>query len=231
MDVIVEKLTKKYGETTVLNDFSSSFTGGKVSVIMGKSGIGKTTLLNCIAGLADYEGKIYGVQKTSYVFQEDRLIPNLSVYDNLDFILDKNIKKEEKPKIIKEILCDVELVDKATELPETLSGGQKKRVSLARAYIAGRNVILLDEPLNSLDTGLKAKMYALFIRLTEKFGSTAIYCTHDIDEALSVADEIKIMDGKGIIYSHVFETEKSGRDVTDAESVEVRKKIINILSE
>ena len=229
MNVTIEKLSKKYGEKVVLKDFSVSFEEKKVSVVMGKSGIGKTTLLNCIAGLTDYEGEITGAEKVSYVFQEDRLIPHLNVFDNLDFIIDKTVKKEERYKKIKEILSDVELIDKATAPPDSLSGGQKKRVSFARAYLSDGKVVLLDEPLNSLDTGLKARMCDLFIRLTEKFGSTAVYCTHDTDEALSVADEIMIINGSGVEYSHRFLSEKKGRDITDAECVEVRKNIIKIL--
>ena len=154
MDITVKRLTKSYGEKTVLKDFSATFKEGKVTVIMGKSGSGKTTLLNCIASATSYDGEISGAGEVSYVFQEDRLVPHLTVYGNLTLCLNVQDKREKAEKI-RGILEKFDMKDTADCISENLSGGEKKRVALARAFLSGREVMLLDEPFNSLDFGLK----------------------------------------------------------------------------
>ncbi|MBO4323093.1 MAG: ATP-binding cassette domain-containing protein [Clostridia bacterium] len=228
MDIIVKELSKKYDNIGVLNKFSAIFKENKVTVVMGKSGTGKTTLLNCVANLVDYEGEIIGADGVSYVFQEDRLIPHLTVYDNLYIALSEK-NKTVKEFRIKEILAAVELTDKAAKLPGELSGGEKKRVSLARAFIAKGGTILLDEPLNSLDLGLKRKIDEYFLSIIEREKKTAIYVTHDVDEALFVADTIMVLNNGEVAWSYDFFSDKSNRKITDEESVKVREKLINFL--
>ena len=228
MDITVKKLSKKYGDKIVFDDFSVTFESGKVTVIMGKSGSGKTTLLNCIAGLTGYDGEIDGISGVSYVFQDDRLIPNLTVYDNLDITVeepDKEIKNER----IKNILSALDLTDKAAKLPAELSGGEKKRVALARAFLSRGNLMLLDEPLNSLDIGLKRRVDEYFLDIVKKENKTAIYVTHDLDETLFVADAVTVIGDGGAVWSYKFVTDKSERKITDEESVAARAKLIELL--
>ncbi|MBO6262855.1 MAG: ATP-binding cassette domain-containing protein [Clostridia bacterium] len=227
MDIEIRELTKKYDSKSVFERFSVTYKSGKVTALMGKSGVGKTTLLNCIAKTLPFDGgSIGGANDVSFVFQEDRLIPHLNVYDNLDFICkDKKMKDG-----IVGVLKDVDMLDKIKSFPSELSGGQKKRVALARAFLSESKLMLLDEPMNSLDFGLKLKMYRLFLNLIKESGKTAIYVTHDIDEALSVADEISVISNSEEVYRYAFLSDKNERNISNEECVGVRRKLMNLLS-
>ncbi|MBE5742490.1 MAG: ATP-binding cassette domain-containing protein [Clostridiales bacterium] len=229
MDIVVKNLTVKYGENVIFNDFSASFAYGETSVIMGKSGIGKTTLLNCIADLLPYEGSVEGVDGVAYVFQDDRLIKGLTVYENLDFALSGVMEKDERVKNIKAVLEDVELINKVSSFPTELSGGEKKRVSLARAFLSPKKILLMDEPLNSLDLGLKSRITDLFLDLKSKYGKTVITVTHDVEDALSIADKISVIDKGKEVYQYTFTDSPKGRDIYGEECNEVRKIISNCL--
>ena len=181
----IKDLSKRYGNLTVYENFNLSIEEGKIIGILGESGSGKTTLLNCIAGLTEFGGSIPKL-KCSYVFQTPRLVPNLTVKDNLKLIC----KDENK---ISDMLAKVHLEDKAESYPIRLSGGQAQRVSLARAFLFDGDIILLDEPLSSLDLKLKKEITDLFLSIWNEDKRTAIYVTHDIDEAAYMAHRIIIL--------------------------------------
>lgn len=230
--MVVKKLCKRYrtesGEKIVFDNFSAEFKDGKVTAVMGSSGIGKTTLLNCIAKLTDYDGEIAGVGSSAYVFQEDRLIPDKTVYDNIDFVMQTE-DADERKKRIKNALSVTELLSEAFKYPSELSGGQRKRVSLARAFASGRDLMLLDEPLSSLDIGLKFRIFDVMKKVFKSDSKTVIMVTHDVDEALTLADEIVIIEKGGVAYRKVFSTDLFDRDITDDECNRIRKEIIEIL--
>ena len=230
--MVVKKLCKRYrtesGERIVFDNFSAEFKDGKVTAVMGSSGIGKTTLLNCIAELTDYDGEIAGVGSSAYVFQEDRLIPDKTVYDNIDFVMQTE-DADERKKRIKNALSVTELLSEAFRYPSELSGGQRKRVSLARAFASGRELMLLDEPLSSLDIGLKFRIFDVMKKVFKSDSKTVIMVTHDVDEALTLADEIVIIDKGGVAYRKEFSTDLFDRDITDDECNRIRKEIIEIL--
>lgn len=230
--MVVKKLCKRYrtesGERIVFDNFSAEFKDGKVTAVMGSSGIGKTTLLNCIAKLTDYDGEIAGVGSSAYVFQEDRLIPDKTVYDNIDFIMQTE-DADERKKRIKNALSVTELLSEAFRYPSELSGGQRKRVSLARAFASGRDLMLLDEPLSSLDIGLKFRIFDVMKKVFKSDSKTVIMVTHDVDEALTLADEIVIIEKGGVAYRKEFSTDLFDRDITDDECNRIRKEIIEIL--
>ena len=226
MSVEIKGLIKNYDSTEVFGGLNLTVKANKVTVIMGASGSGKTTLLNCIAGLTPYDGEISGVNGASFVFQEDRLVPFMSVYENLDFTLQKSVNKAERKEKILAMIKSVGLEDKINSIPDELSGGQKKRVSLARAFLSDSNLILMDEPLNSLDLGLKIKIAQLIETLTEKYNKTVIFVTHDIDEALSIADDIVVIGKGGIIYSHEFISTAKGRNTLSDECNAVKSKLL-----
>lgn len=230
--MVVKKLCKRYrtesGEKIVFDNFSAEFKDGKVTAVMGSSGIGKTTLLNCIAKLTDYDGEIAGLGSSAYVFQEDRLIPDKTVYDNIDFVMQTE-DADERKKRIKNALSVTELLSEAFRYPSELSGGQRKRVSLARAFASGRDLMLLDEPLSSLDIGLKFRIFDVMKKVFKSDSKTVIMVTHDVDEALTLADEIVIIDKGGAAYRKEFSTDLFGRDITDDECNRIRKEIIEIL--
>lgn len=226
MSVEIKGLIKKYDSTEVFGGLNLTVKANKVTVIMGASGSGKTTLLNCIAGLTPYDGEISGVNGASFVFQEDRLVPFMSVYENLDFTLQKSVNKAERKEKILAMIKSVGLEDKINSIPDELSGGQKKRVSLARAFLSDSNLILMDEPLNSLDLGLKIKIAQLIETLTEKYNKTVIFVTHDIDEALTIADEIVVIGNGGALYSHVFISPSKNRNTLSDECNSVKSELL-----
>lgn len=226
MSVEIKGLIKNYDSTEVFVGLNLTVKANKVTVIMGASGSGKTTLLNCVAGLTPYDGEISGVNGASFVFQEDRLVPFMSVYENLDFTLQKSVKKAERKEKILAMIKSVGLEDKINSIPDELSGGQKKRVSLARAFLSDSNLILMDEPLNSLDLGLKIKIAQLIETLTEKYNKTVIFVTHDIDEALTIADDIVVIGNGGTLYSHVFISPSKNRNTLSDECNAVKGKLL-----
>lgn len=210
----ITNLTKKYGDLTVYDNFNLNIADGEITCILGESGCGKTTLLNCIASLTDYSGSITPA-KCSYIFQSPRLIPNLTVEGNLKLICGDG-------RAIDEMLENVRLLDKKLVYPKALSGGQAQRIAIARAFLYGGDVILMDEPFSSLDLKLKKEIIRLFLSVRAAMGVTALYVTHDVDEALIVADRILVLKSGAI----AFDCRKAGADED-----ELRKKLISVLSE
>ncbi len=197
-------LSKKYGALTVYDGFNLSVEEGKILGVLGESGSGKTTLLNCIAGLTPYKGKIRKL-KCSYVFQSPRLVPNLTVRENLLLIC----KNENAVNDMLERVC---LSDKADCYPIGLSGGQAQRVSLARAFLFDSEIILMDEPLSSLDLRLKKQITDLFLSIWQSDRRTAVFVTHDIDEALSLSHRIIVL-RKGEIKYDISPEGQLPRDI------------------
>lgn len=193
-DISIRNLCKTYGNLTVYDNFNLEIEEGKVTCILGESGSGKTTLLNCIARLTDFSGEIPEL-KCSYVFQSPRLVPNLTVYKNLSLVLNNSEK-------INAILQKVRLSEKANEYPRNLSGGQAQRAGLARAFLAVSDIILLDEPFASLDLKLKTEMERLFFEIRKADNRTALFVTHDIDEAINVADRIIVLKGGKTVFDY-----------------------------
>lgn len=188
----IENLSKKYKKLSVYENFHLTIEKGKILALLGESGSGKTTLLNCIAGLTAFEGDVPKL-KCSYVFQSPRLVPNLTVTENLKLIC----KDENK---ISDMLKKVRLEDKAESYPVKLSGGQAQRVSLARAFLFESDIILMDEPLTSLDLKLKKEMADLFLSMWQNDKRTVVFVTHDVDEAVTFAHRIIVLCKGKIMY-------------------------------
>lgn len=206
---------------------------GKINVILGGSGVGKTTLLNAIAGIKSYEGQIEDCEGgVSYIFQKDRLIPSISVYKNLDLILKGVVKdKAERKRMIEQTAVDLEISDVLKSLPSEISGGQAQRVSMARAFLYPSDVMLLDEPFKALDTALKTRLIKQFAALQEKKNKTVVFVTHAIDECLLLADDYFVFDDAPvkIVLQGKINSKKSERKLTDKSLEETRNLLLQAI--
>ncbi len=191
----LKKIYKSYGNLEILNDFSISFMKNQINCILGPSGCGKTTILNMLAGTVRADkGTITGMpSRISYVFQEHRLLPWKTVKKNIEFILRDHLPENLIKERTERYLGIVEMTKFADYYPHRLSGGMKQRVSLARAFSYDSELILMDEPFNSLDYKLKKNVGKAFVRLWEEDKRTVIFVTHDIDEAVELGHAIFVL--------------------------------------
>lgn len=232
-DICVKNLTCSYEQKTIFDNFDVTFEQGKINVILGGSGVGKTTLLNAIAGIKSYEGQIEGCEGgVSYIFQKDRLIPSISVYKNLDLILKGVVKdKAERKRMIEQTAVDLEISDVLKSLPSEISGGQAQRVSMARAFLYPSDVMLLDEPFKALDTALKTRLIKQFAALQKKKNKTVVFVTHAIDECLLLADDYFVFDDAPvkIVLQGKINSKKSERKLTDKALEETRNLLLQAI--
>lgn len=232
-DICVKNLTCSYEQKTIFDNFDVTFEQGKINVILGGSGVGKTTLLNAIAGIKSYEGQIEGCEGgVSYIFQKDRLIPSISVYKNLDLILKGVVKdKAERKRMIEQTAVDLEISDVLKSLPSEISGGQAQRVSMARAFLYPSDIMLLDEPFKALDTALKTRLIKQFAALQEKKNKTVVFVTHAIDECLLLADDYFVFDDAPvkIVLQGKINSKKSERKLTDKALEETRNSLLQAI--
>lgn len=194
----IKNLSVSYGVNKVYESFDLDIEEGKVTCILGESGCGKTTLLNAVASLVKYEGYITP-SSASYVFQTPRLIPNLTVLKNLTIV-------GADPRKAADMLGVTGLEGKENEYPDRLSGGERQRVALCRAFLFPSDILLLDEPFSSLDLKTKLSVMQTFEELEKEDGRTVLAVTHDIEEALYLADRIVVI--KDGVISADFENEK-----------------------
>jgi sulfonate transport system ATP-binding protein len=200
--VQLNNVGKKFGDLQVLKQITLTIEPGQFVVIVGKSGCGKSTLLRLIAGLeTPSNGTIFFNEKQvkglhpdiRIMFQDPRLLPWKSVLENVEIgVTDKNKKNAETS------LSLVGLIDKQKEWPSVLSGGQKQRVSLARALAAKPKLLLFDEPLGALDALTRLEMQNLIEKLWSEEKFTAILVTHDVSEAIRLADRVIVIKDGGI---------------------------------
>lgn len=197
-------VSKSYGDNKVFDDFSLEVEENKILAVLGASGCGKTTLLNIVSGLTDYEGKVEkSGDRISYIFQNKRLLPNLTVYKNVEYVLKNVYPKEKIPVVVEEVLRKVELYDSRNLYPSELSGGMGQRVSLARAFAYPSEILLMDEPFKALDVSLKKRIINVFNSLYENDRRTTLFVTHDIEEAFALADRIIVLQKGGAVLCDV----------------------------
>ncbi len=195
-----KNIVKRFGDKTVYDGFSANFDG--ITAVLGRSGCGKTTLLNIAAKLTDYEGNVEVIGETSYIFQQPRLVKNLTVSENLTLI---GADKAQAEKMLKEVGVDGGLY------PKQLSGGMADRVSLARAFVRGGGTLLMDEPFRGLDIGLKSRIMELFKKLYGNSGGDVLFVTHSPFEACSLADRAVVLEGGEIIADLIGEELREDR--------------------
>ena len=183
------KVSKSYENQAVFNNLSLDIHEGEILCVLGESGGGKTTLLNILAGLIPYEGEVQNApNRVGFIFQEPRLLPNLTVEQNLLYVGGRY-------ELMEEILQKTELFSLRNKRPKELSGGEKQRVAIARAFLSEADVLLLDEPFSSLDTALKIRIARVFAQLWKEEKRTAVFVTHDLEEALMLGHRIIVLKG------------------------------------
>ncbi|SHH60887.1 ABC transporter ATP-binding protein [Clostridium grantii] len=201
-------LHKKYNDLYVLKNLNMEISEQKICAIMGPSGCGKTTLLNIIASIIEKDqGKLIEIEdkKKSYLFQEPRLIPWKTVYENIGFVLKGNYNKIKANEIIHETLKDMELEEFKYFYPDKLSGGMRQRVALARAFSYPCDILLMDEPFKSLDLELRYNLMLRFMKMWKKQKPTVIFVTHDIQAAVMLSDYIYILSNKPTKVCEIIE--------------------------
>lgn len=197
MDIEIQDLCKRFGKHSLYKNFSLVFPEGKTTAIIGPSGCGKTTLLRIIAGIEEYEkGSITGLahikpknrRRLAFLFQEDRLLPWLTVAENISFVLDSFLTKNEQKSRIMEMLELIQMEEFADAFPQELSGGMQRRVAIGRALAYDADVILMDEPFKGLDDALKAEIQDKIKSLHRGVNKTILLVTHDLEDAKKMAD-------------------------------------------
>ena len=206
MGIRLENLVVKFGDFTAINDVTLQIPKGKLVSLLGPSGSGKSTTLFTISGIHKiHSGKIFFGDKDvtglepeqlgiGLVFQNYALYPHMTVRENIMFPL-KNLKwdKKEASERVEEVARIVKIADQLDKKPAQLSGGQQQRVAIARALAKKPDILLLDEPLSNLDTKLRVETRQEIRRIQKETGVTAIFVTHDQEEAMCISDEIVLM--------------------------------------
>lgn len=229
--VELHNVTKRFGDVVAVDDVSLQISDGEFFSLLGPSGCGKTTTLRMIAGFENptqgeiyIQGELMGLtppfeRNTNMVFQDYALFPHMSVAKNVGFGLEmKKVPKKEIAQRVEEALELVRLPGFEKRRPDQLSGGQQQRVALARALINRPGVLLLDEPLGSLDLKLRKEMQLELKGLQHRLGITFVYVTHDQEEALTMSDRIAVMDQGKVLQigtpTEIYER-PTGRFVAD----------------
>ena len=193
------KIHKKYKDNVILDSLDMTFEDHAITAILGPSGCGKTTLLKITAGLVPQgSGEVTGMEGRvpGFLFQEPRLLPWMNTVQNLEFVLPDDMDKALKRKLSMDMLESVGLTDYHRHYPSQLSGGMSQRLSIARAFIIRSDILFMDEPFQALDMKRRQQMIDLFRSLWLNHKPAALMVTHDVQEALLLADKIYILSDK-----------------------------------
>lgn len=199
MPYALREIRKSFGPLVVLDGFSLDISERKVTAILGPSGCGKTTLLNLLAGLvpADSGERLgLGDARFSCVFQEPRLVPSLTALENVELVLRSSFELPVRKERALRLLSSVGLADARNLRPRQLSGGMRQRVSLARAFAYPADVLLLDEPFQSVDLRTRIGLMDAFLDLQTADPRTVVFVTHEVKEALYLGDIVVVLSDK-----------------------------------
>ncbi|HZJ98664.1 MAG TPA: ABC transporter ATP-binding protein [Tissierellaceae bacterium] len=210
----IKNIYKSFDDLLVLDDISIYFPEHKTTCILGPSGCGKTTLLNIMTGIVEKDfGQVIGFddKDISFVFQEDRLIEWKNIKDNLAFVLKGKMYKDEIDAVVDNYLKLVNLEEYKYYYPRSLSGGMRQRISILRAFAYPSDLLLMDEPFKSLDINNKKIVIDFFKEVKAKEKRTSIFVTHDVDEAIDLADSIVILSDKATKVKSVINNIKEDK--------------------
>lgn len=241
MKITIDDLSFGFGKKIILDHFNLSIENEKLpTVILGPSGCGKTTLLRLIAGILmpsngmiNREGSINeNITGASFVFQESRFLPWMSILENISLPLEKIFGKSESRDRALHYLKLVSMEERASSCPADLSGGQRQRASIARAFAYPSELLLMDEPFQSLDIPMRIELMELCISLLENEDRVSVMVTHDPREAVFMGSRIIILGQppSGIIYDEKVTLPKSEREYGAAAAGVLEKILISILA-
>ncbi|ASW44356.1 ATP-binding cassette domain-containing protein [Clostridium isatidis] len=207
MKLKIKNLSKSFEEKIIFDKFNLEIKDN-INCIIGQSGGGKSTLLNIIAGLVKADnGEIIGIDTNkdiSYIFQEDRLIPWLTVKENMELFIYDYFNKEEGIRKIREILKLLHIEEIENEYPGRLSGGIRQRVNIARAFLKPSKLILMDEPFKSLDYKIKYLIMRDLKEMLEEKDKIILFVTHDVDEAIFFNGTVYVLGGRPFVIKGIF---------------------------
>ena len=225
----ISSLNKSFGDLPVLSDLNLEIKPQEIVALIGPSGCGKTTLLNIISGLDTPDGGSVECadNRSSYMFQGARLLPWRTVYENIRLVRENAGKNE-----IMALIEAVGLKGFENYYPGQLSGGMAKRCALARAFHYGGRLLLMDEPFQGLDYGLRMEMLSMLLSIWRSERRSVLFVTHEIDEALTVATRIAVLSSRPTTIKEVIELPgKEGRDASAPELAEIRRHIIRQITQ
>ena len=225
----ISNLNKSFGTLAVLDDLNLEIKPQEIVALIGPSGCGKTTLLNIISGLDTPDsGSVECTDRhISYMFQSARLLPWRTVYENIRLVREDAEKEE-----ITSLIESVGLKGFENYYPGQLSGGMAKRCALARAFHYGGRLLLMDEPFQGLDYGLRMEMLSMLLTIWRSKRQSVLFVTHEIDEALTVASRIAVLSSRPTTIKEVIELPgKEGRDASAPELAEIRRHIIRQITQ
>jgi NitT/TauT family transport system ATP-binding protein len=238
--VEVAGLTKKFGELLVLDDVNFTVGKGEFLAIVGPTGCGKTTFLNLLSRLIPatkghirIDGQEADPKKhnLAFVFQEPSSLPWLTVKQNVEFgMLIKGVHEGERERRLRQILDLVGLADCANLFPNQISASMEQRVAVSRAFATNPDLLLMDEPYGQLDVKLRYYLEDELVKLWRELGSTVIFVTHNIEEAVYVAERILVLTNKPTtIKSEIRVDLPRPRNFIDERFIEIRKKVTDLI--
>jgi sulfonate transport system ATP-binding protein len=223
--VHVRGVARHFGDRSVLRGVDLDLVPGEFVALLGRSGTGKSTLLRILAGLdTEYDGEVLVPTRRCVVFQESRLLPWRRVLPNVLLGLPREAGNGLREKGMS-ALREVGLVDHATAWPVTLSGGEAQRVALARAFVREPQLMLLDEPFGALDALTRIRMHELLARLHTRHRPAVVLVTHDVDEAIGLADRVLVL-RDGALSLDVPVDVTRPRDRSERTFVDLRRRLL-----
>ncbi len=222
--------SRSFGDVHVLRSIDLDIEPGEFVVLLGRSGCGKSTLLRSLAHLdPSPASEVQVAGRTSVAFQEPRLLPWRRVRENVELALLNTPERSSRGELAEQTLVEVGLTDKLDVWPLQLSGGQAQRVSLARALVSNPSLLLLDEPFSALDALTRIEMHQLVIEIWRRHAMAILLVTHDVDEALALADRVVLMDEGRITHTWEMSLPRTDRAPSRPEVAGARTEILDAL--
>lgn len=227
----LSNVDKWYGNRQVLHGVSLEISTHEIVALVGRSGCGKSTVLRVLAGLSpDHTGRREVAGAPAVAFQEPRLLPWRDVLTNVLYGLNRTaLPHDAARKRSEQALAEIGLADHSSAWPRTLSGGQAQRVSLARALVAEPRLLLLDEPFGALDALTRLSMRALLLELWRHHGFGVLLVTHDVDEAIELADRVLVLEDGRVGHAIEIEQPRPGPSERTAQHDHYRVELLDKL--